>query len=70
MDELLTARENLVLVGRLAGLDPRSRRTLWATIERLPAQGTTILLTTQHLEEADRPAGGRSRCGRRRGRAR
>jgi len=35
------------------GLDPRSRLALWDTIERLAAGGTTILLTTQHMEEAD-----------------
>jgi ABC-2 type transport system ATP-binding protein len=36
-----------------AGLDPRSRRTMWAIIRRLVAGGVTILLTTQYLEEAD-----------------
>jgi ABC-2 type transport system ATP-binding protein len=36
------------------GLDPRSRADIWATIETLAAGGTTILLTTQYLEEADR----------------
>ena len=35
------------------GLDPRSRRTMWEIIRELVAQGTTILLTTQYLEEAD-----------------
>ena len=35
------------------GLDPRSRQELWAAIRVLRAQGTTILLTTQYLEEAD-----------------
>jgi ABC-2 type transport system ATP-binding protein len=38
------------------GLDPRSRLDLWATIERLVAGGTTVLLTTQYLDEADRLA--------------
>ncbi len=38
------------------GLDPRSRLTLWATIEGLVADGTTVLLTTQYLDEADRLA--------------
>jgi ABC-2 type transport system ATP-binding protein len=38
------------------GLDPRSRRTMWEIIRRLVAEGTTILLTTQYLEEADRLA--------------
>jgi ABC-2 type transport system ATP-binding protein len=39
-----------------AGLDPRSRRGMWQTIEELVADGVTIFLTTQHLEEADRLA--------------
>ena len=38
------------------GLDPRSRLELWETIERLVAEGTTVLLTTQNLDEADRLA--------------
>jgi ABC-2 type transport system ATP-binding protein len=115
VDELLTGRENLVLVGRLyhlpkaevvrradellerfelteaanrvvggysggmrrrldlaaslvnrprvlfldeptTGLDPRSRLRLWEVIEDLVRDGTTLLLTTQYLEEADRLA--------------
>ena len=115
VDELLTGRENLVLVGRLyhlpkaevarradellerfeltdaanrvaggysggmrrrldlaaslvnrprvlfldeptTGLDPRSRLRLWEVIEELVRDGTTLLLTTQYLEEADRLA--------------
>jgi ABC-2 type transport system ATP-binding protein len=39
-----------------AGLDPASRRDLWALIGELVADGTTVLLTTQYLEEADRIA--------------
>jgi ABC-2 type transport system ATP-binding protein len=39
------------------GLDPRSRLQLWETIEGLVAEGTTVLLTTQNLDEADRLAG-------------
>lgn len=35
------------------GLDPRSRRTIWDVIRALRAAGTTVLLTTQYLEEAD-----------------
>src|SRR5262249_14942277 len=35
------------------GLDPRSRLELWDVIGRLREQGTTIVLTTQYLEEAD-----------------
>jgi ABC-2 type transport system ATP-binding protein len=38
------------------GLDPRSRLDLWAVIEDLVAEGTTVLLTTQYLDEADRLA--------------
>jgi ABC-2 type transport system ATP-binding protein len=36
-----------------AGLDPRSRRTMWQTVRTLVASGVTIFLTTQYLEEAD-----------------
>jgi len=39
-----------------SGLDPRSRINLWETIEGLVADGTTVLLTTQYLDEADRLA--------------
>jgi ABC-2 type transport system ATP-binding protein len=38
------------------GLDPRARRTMWEMLDRLVADGTTVLLTTQYLEEADRLA--------------
>jgi ABC-2 type transport system ATP-binding protein len=38
------------------GLDPRSRIGLWETIEGRVADGTTVLLTTQYLDEADRLA--------------
>jgi ABC-2 type transport system ATP-binding protein len=38
------------------GLDPRSRLALWETIEGRVAGGTTVLLTTQYLDEADRLA--------------
>jgi ABC-2 type transport system ATP-binding protein len=38
------------------GLDPRSRRTMWDIIRQLVADGVTIFLTTQYLEEADRLA--------------
>jgi len=38
------------------GLDPQSRSDLWQTIEELVSEGTTVLLTTQYLEEADRLA--------------
>jgi ABC-2 type transport system ATP-binding protein len=39
------------------GLDPRSRRTMWQIIRELAADGITILLTTQYLDEADQLAG-------------
>jgi ABC-2 type transport system ATP-binding protein len=38
------------------GLDPRSRRAMWDIIRGLVAEGTTILLTTQYLDEADQLA--------------
>jgi ABC-2 type transport system ATP-binding protein len=38
------------------GLDPRSRRTMWQIIRELAADGVTILLTTQYLDEADQLA--------------
>src|SRR5690349_15402482 len=38
------------------GLDPRSRRVMWDIVRELVADGVTILLTTQYLEEADRLA--------------
>ena len=39
------------------GLDPRSRNQVWEIIRTLAAQGTTVLLTTQYLDEADQLAG-------------
>ncbi len=39
-----------------SGLDPRSRNDLWVLVEDLRGDGTTVLLTTQYLEEADRLA--------------
>src|SRR3984957_2555624 len=38
------------------GLDPRSRSEIWSTVRSLAAEGTTVLLSTQYLEEADRIA--------------
>jgi ABC-2 type transport system ATP-binding protein len=38
------------------GLDPRSRTEMWSVIRGLVGQGTTVLLTTQYLEEADQLA--------------
>src|SRR2546427_3831384 len=46
----------LILDEPTTGLDPRTRIDLWVTIEKLVAAGTTLLLTTQYLEEADRLA--------------
>ncbi len=40
-----------------AGLDPRSRDEIWSAVRSLAAEGATVLLTTQYLEEADRLAG-------------
>lgn len=39
------------------GLDPRSRNQVWDVVRALVAEGTTVLLTTQYLEEADQLAG-------------
>jgi ABC-2 type transport system ATP-binding protein len=39
------------------GLDPRSRRTMWDIVRGLVADGVTIFLTTQYLDEADQLAG-------------
>jgi ABC-2 type transport system ATP-binding protein len=46
----------LLLDEPTTGLDPRARIELWALIEELVSDGTTLLLTTQYLEEADRLA--------------
>ncbi len=40
------------------GLDPRTRNDVWEFVEELVAAGTTLLLTTQHMEEAERLADG------------
>ncbi len=53
----LIARPPVVLLDEpTAGLDPRSRQDLWTIVEELRREGTTVLLTTQYLEEADRLA--------------
>lgn len=39
------------------GVDPRSRAAIWSSVRALAAAGTTVLLTTQYLDEADRLAG-------------
>ncbi|CPU66262.1 daunorubicin resistance ABC transporter ATP-binding subunit [Mycobacteroides abscessus] len=46
----------LVLDEPTTGLDPASRAQLWEVVRGLAADGTTVLLTTQYLEEADRLA--------------
>jgi ABC-type multidrug transport system ATPase subunit len=43
----------LVLDEPTTGLDPRSRQVVWSTVRELVAEGVTLLLTTQYLEEAD-----------------
>ena len=43
----------LVLDEPTTGLDPRSRQTVWNTVRELVAEGITLLLTTQYLDEAD-----------------
>jgi ABC-2 type transport system ATP-binding protein len=50
---LLGQPDVIVLDEPTTGLDPRSRQTLWTIVRELVAEGTTIVLTTQHLEEAD-----------------
>jgi ABC-2 type transport system ATP-binding protein len=53
----LLARPPVVFLDEpTTGLDPVSRLGLWATIEERVAAGTTVLLTTQYLDEADRLA--------------
>ena len=50
----LVARPEIVFLDEpTTGLDPRSRAELWDIVRELVAAGTTILLTTQYLEEAD-----------------
>jgi ABC-type multidrug transport system ATPase subunit len=49
------ARQRLLVLDEpTTGLDPGSRQQLWAVLTELRADGTTMLLTTQYLEEADR----------------
>jgi ABC-type multidrug transport system ATPase subunit len=50
---LITAPPVIFLDEPTTGLDPRSRQGMWEIIRKLLADGTTILLTTQYLEEAD-----------------
>jgi ABC-2 type transport system ATP-binding protein len=50
---LVTTPSVIFLDEPTAGLDPRSRHTMWDIVRGLVADGTTVLLTTQYLEEAD-----------------
>ncbi|MEU7783064.1 ATP-binding cassette domain-containing protein [Amycolatopsis sp. NPDC049159] len=53
---LVGAPQVLFLDEPTTGLDPVSRSGLWSIVEGLAARGTTVVLTTQYLEEADRLA--------------
>jgi ABC-2 type transport system ATP-binding protein len=53
---LVARPEVLFLDEPTTGLDPRARNELWAVLDTLVDEGTTVLLTTQYLEEADRLA--------------
>jgi ABC-2 type transport system ATP-binding protein len=53
---LISSPPVLFLDEPTTGLDPRSRLAMWETIRKLLAAGTTILLTTQYLDEADQLA--------------
>jgi ABC transporter DrrB family efflux protein len=54
---LLTRPRILFLDEPTTGLDPRSRNQIWTIVRELVRDGTTLLLTTQYLEEADELAG-------------
>lgn len=53
---IVSVSDILFLDEPTTGLDPRSRNSLWSFIKSLARQGTTVLLTTQYLEEAERLA--------------
>ncbi|GAA3488839.1 ATP-binding cassette domain-containing protein [Streptomyces cremeus] len=53
---MILAPEVLFLDEPTTGLDPRARVEVWESVRDLVARGTTVLLTTQYLEEADRLA--------------
>jgi len=53
---LLTRPRILYLDEPTTGLDPRSRNQIWEIVRELVREGTTLLLTTQYLEEADQLA--------------
>ncbi|MBZ6106192.1 daunorubicin resistance protein DrrA family ABC transporter ATP-binding protein [Streptomyces olivaceus] len=54
---LVTEPEVLFLDEPTTGLDPRGRAEVWESVRALTGAGTTVLLTTQYLEEADQLAG-------------
>ena len=54
---LVTRPQIIFLDEPTTGLDPRSRRTMWDIVRELVADGVTVFLTTQNLEEADQLAG-------------
>src|SRR3954453_16787094 len=66
---LVAQPEVLFLDEPTTGLDPRSRSQMWETISDLVRGGSTVLLTTQYMEEADRLRGGRAGLDQRRGHA-
>jgi ABC-2 type transport system ATP-binding protein len=53
---LVTRPQLIFLDEPTTGLDPRSRRTMWNIVRELVADGVTVFLTTQYLEEADQLA--------------
>jgi ABC-2 type transport system ATP-binding protein len=53
---LVATPEILFLDEPTTGLDPRGRNQVWELVRRIASSGTTVLLTTQYLEEADRLA--------------
>src|SRR5688572_3266411 len=53
---LVTVPDILFLDEPTTGLDPRGRNHVWDLVRRIAAEGTTVLLTTQYLDEADRLA--------------
>jgi ABC-2 type transport system ATP-binding protein len=53
---LIVTSELLFLDEPTTGLDPRSRNQVWDMVRAIAAEGTTVLLTTQYMEEADRLA--------------
>jgi ABC-2 type transport system ATP-binding protein len=53
---LIVTPDLLFLDEHTTGMDPRSRTQVWELVRQIAAAGTTVLLTTQYLEEADQPA--------------